>query len=153
MNHETNEIGATPEEHKDLGDNETLAFSPCDEGAIIMRSSTVELCVCHMVTRCHKKRLVWNSDDKKLQVIETVDNTRHERIEAHFYDKELASIRTITPIADHHKYIHIQYNRDHDVHQGEQRNAKLYAHNRTIKHHTKHEECRYLFEVEILRNP
>ena len=155
MNHNTNETGVTPNEHNRLGDNETMAFSPCDEGADIMRSSTVELCVCHKEPWCHKKRLVWNSADTKLQVTERVENG-HERIEAHFYEvnrdeeKGQASLRTIKTfkIGDHHKYIHIGHDRDNGKHLKESRETKKYAHHATIVHD---ELAEYVFEVEIIQ--
>ena len=156
MNHATNEVKTTSGESNDLiAPHRTMAFSPCDEGTEIMRSSTVELCVCHTVPRCHKKRLVWNSVDEKLEVTETVENDQHERIEVHFYEvnkdekQGRASLRTIKTfnMGGHHKYIHIGHDRDNGKHLKELREAKKYAHTKTIVHD---ELAEYVFEVEII---
>ena len=114
VDHDSNKVKVTPLEdsHNNFkeGTPQTIHFSPCDEGATILQSSTVELCVCFRRShthRCHKKRLIWNKVSEHLEVTTKVDSNNHERIEAHFYTEQEMLIRTIQKKDDKHRHVHV----------------------------------------------
>ena len=150
MNQESNEVKLTDKEHTDFqGTSKLMKFSPCDEEAEILQGSTVELCVCHKSgDTCHKKRLVLNKEEGKLEVTETL-NENHKRIEAHFYTKEEMLIRTIKRVNDHHQHVHVKNNELKILQKSKQyakQNIQRYNH---AVHNSLHDDYHtYLFEVE-----
>ena len=151
MDQESNEVKLTDKEHTDFqGTSKLMKFSPCDEEAEILQGSTVELCVCHKsdATTCHKKRLVLNKEEGKLEVTETL-NENHKRIEAHFYTKEEMLIRTIKRVNDHHQHVHV-INNELKILQKSKQYAKqnIQKYNHSV-HQSLHDDYHtYLFEVE-----
>ena len=151
VDHRSNQVTVT---HLEKTEIQGLHFSPCDEGAEILQSSTVELCVCHKLgDHCHKKRLVWNKNGK-LEVTATVDALKHERIEAHFYTEEEMLIRTIKRVDDHHRHVHVTNDELKIGKMESKQYAKIHiqwynhtAHGGTI-HGLLDDYHTYLFEVE-----
>ena len=150
MDQESNEVKLTDKEHTDFqGTSKLMKFSPCDEEAEILQGSTVELCVCHKSgDTCHKKRLVLNKEEGKLEVTETL-NGNHIRIEAHFYTHEEMLIRTIRRVNDHHQHVHVINNELKILQKFKQyakQNIQRYNH---AVHNSLHDDYyTYLFEVE-----
>ena len=150
MDQESNEVKLTDKEHTDFqGTSKLMKFSPCDEEAEILQGSTVELCVCHKSgDTCHKKRLVLNKEEGKLEVTETL-NENHKRIEAHFYTHEEMLIRTIRRVNDHHQHVHV-INNELKILQKSKQYAKqhIQKYNHSV-HNSLHDDYHtYLFEVE-----
>ena len=151
MDQESNEVKLTDKEHTDFqGTSKLMKFSPCDEEAEILQGSTVELCVCHKSgDTCHKKRLVLNKEEGKLEVTETL-NGNHKRIEAHFYTQEEMLIRTIRRVNDHHQHVHVDNNDELKILKRSKQYAKQHIHkyNHSV-HNSLHDDYyTYLFEVE-----
>ena len=156
MDQESNEVKLTDKEHTDFqGTSKLMKFSPCDEEAEILQGSTVELCVCHKsnATTCHKKRLVLNKEEGKLEVTETL-NENHKRIEAHFYTKEEMLIRTIKKVDTHHRNVHVK---NDELYIGKRVSKKYAKQHIQSYNHTAHggtihglldDYHTYLFEVE-----
>ena len=151
VDHRSNIVGVT---HREKTQKQGLHFSPCDEGAEILQSSTVELCVCHgSGDTCHKKRLVWNKEQEKLVVTGTL-NDNHERIEAHFYSQKEMLIRTIKKVDTHHRNVHVK---NDELYIGKRVSKKYAKQHIQSYNHTAHggtihglldDYHTYLFEVE-----
>lgn len=151
VDHDSNKVKVTPQESFEEGTPQTIHFSPCDEGATILQSSTVELCVCFRRShKCHKKRLIWNKVSEHFEVTTTVDSNNHERIEAHFYTEQEMLIRTIQKKDDKHRHVHVNGNDILIVHEKATKDyaqGYLKSYNHTVG--GLQDAKKYLFKIEI----